>query len=495
MAQSQIVETLNTKLVIVGLAVFLIFILFFDLKPRNPIITYTAATAFLMAFWWITEAIPIGATSLLPLVLFPLLGIMNGKDASEAYINYIIFLYIGGFIMALAIQKWGLHERIALKILSWVGGSPLSILSGFMAASGFLSMWMSNTATAMMMLPIAFSVIEALKKNYSEENLENFPAGLLLGVAYACSIGGVSTLVGTPPNLSFVRIYEIMFPQGEAITFANWFFFAFPASILIFLASLWLLHKIYSPKRGLEKLPKSFFKSKYADLGPTSYEEKRVFVLFILLILLWIFRADIELESFKIPGWSSAFHIPEYINDGTIAIFMALLLFIIPSSKKNEALVNWQVAKQIPWHIVLLFGGGFALAGAFVESGLSKFIGTLLVENTQLNQTGFMIMLTALMSVLTEFTSNVATAEMMLPVVGGLSEQLNANPLFLMIPITMAASMAFMFPIATPPNAIVYGTGKLTMKQMATTGFMLNFLAIAIICFFTIFWGPVVFNF
>lgn len=486
-------KTVNFRLIIIGVLLFLGMVFFVDLHPEKPQITYTAAIAILMAFWWVTEAIPIGATSLLPVILFPILGVLDGKTVSETYINSIIFLYIGGFLMALAIEKWNLHRRIALKILSVSGASPLRILFGFMAASAFLSMWMSNTATAMMMLPIAFSVISALEENYAPKPLKTYSTGIFLSIAYACSIGGTATLVGTPPNLSFARIYEIMFPNGQEITFGNWLVFALPITVVLFMFTLFYLYFLTKPAKK-QQLPKTFFKERYKALGKPSPEEKKILVLFSALIFLWIFRKSIRIGAVEIPGWSSVLHTPAYINDGTIAIFIAFLLFVIPSSKKNRALVNWSITKRIPWHIVLLFGGGFALAKGFVDSGLSQYIGSLLTGAKDLSPLTIIALLTSLMSGLTEFTSNTATTEMMLPIIGGLATEIQLNPLLLMLPVTLAGSMAFILPIATPPNAIVYGTGKIRIKQMAAMGFVLNIVAILFITLFTYFWGSVVFN-
>jgi len=486
--------TINMKLIIIGLIVFFGMIFFVDLQPGKPEVTYTAAIALLMAFWWVTEALPIGITSFLPIILFPLLGVLDGKAISNAYINYVIFLFIGGFVMALAMEKWNLHKRIALKVLSIVGGSPFMILLGFMLSSAFLSMWMSNTATAMMMLPIAFSVTAALEEVHGEGKISSFAAGLLLSIAHACSIGGIATLVGTPPNLSFLRIFEIIFPGAPEISFGQWITFAFPITVMIFLFSLFLLYIIYKPKEKIEKLDKSFFRDKYKDLGKVTPEQKRVFVLFVSLALLWVFRSNLNLGVVTIPGWSSLFENPKFINDGTVAILVALLLFIVPSTKKNEALVGWKIMLKLPWHIVFLFGGGFALAKGFIDSGLSNYVGSLLSGAGSLSPTVLVASLTGMMSLLTEFTSNTATTEMMLPIISGLAMEIKVNPLLIMIPITLAASMAFMFPIATPPNAIVFGTGKLTMLQMIKTGVLINFFAIIIITVMTLTWGTVIFD-
>ncbi len=482
------------KLVVVGLIIFFGMIFFIDLQPGKPEITYTAAIAVLMAFWWVSEALPIGATSLLPIILFPFLGVLDGKAISNAYINYVIFLFIGGFIMALAMEKWNLHKRIALKVLSIVGGSPFMILFGFMFSSAFLSMWMSNTATAMMMLPIAFSVTASLEEVYGKGKISTYAAGLLLAIAHSCSIGGVATLVGTPPNLSFLRIFEIIFPDAPEISFGQWISFALPITIFIFIFTLFFLYYIYKPKEKIEKLDRSFFRDKYQSLGKVTSEQKRVFVLFIVLAFLWVFRKSIDLGSISTPGWSSLFMNPNYINDGTVAIFVAILLFIIPSTKKNEALVGWNIMLKIPWHIVFLFGGGFALAKGFIDSGLSNYVGGLLAGAGDFSPMLLVASLTGMMSILTEFTSNTATTEMMLPIMSGLATEIKVNPLLIMLPVTLAASMAFMFPIATPPNAIVFGTGKLKMIDMIKTGFFINLFAIIIITIVTLTWGTLIFD-
>jgi sodium-dependent dicarboxylate transporter 2/3/5 len=494
MTSSDKKDRISVKLIILGLLVFFGIIFFVDLVPGKPEITYTLAIAILMAFWWISEALPIGVTSFLPILLFPVLGVLDGKAVAGAYINDVIFLFIGGFLMALAMEKWNLHKRIALKVLSIAGGSPFMILFGFMISSAFLSMWMSNTATTMMMLPIAFSVSTALEEVHGESKIKNYLAGLLLSIAYACSIGGIATLVGTPPNLSFLRIFEVLYPKSPAISFGQWIAFAFPITIVMFAFTLFLICFIYKPKGDFKKLDKSFFDDRYRALGKTSSEQKRVFILFILLALLWVFRSDLNLGFIDIPGWSSLFKNPEFLTDGTVAMFIAILLFMVPSSKKAEAILTWKITEKIPWHIVFLFGGGFALAKGFVDSGLSNYIGSLLSGASKLSPVLLIGTLTGLMSILTEFTSNTATTEMILPIIGGLANEINVNPLLIMIPVTLAASMAFMLPIATPPNAIVFGTGKLTIIQMVKTGLLINIFAVIVITIFMILWGTVIFD-
>lgn len=473
----------------------LLIILFADLDPENRNVTYAFAIAVLMAFWWITEAIPLAATALIPVALFPLFGVVDGKTISAMYFNHLIFLFIGGFLMAFAMERWNLHRRIALRILILFGISPGRILFGFMLATAFLSMWMSNTATAMMMVPIALSIVMKLEESVGVEKLGKYSMGLLFGIAYSASIGGISTLVGTPPNLSFARIVNIIFPAMPDITFASWFIFAMPVAILLFAAAWYLLYLMYCPKKKWQNVEISDFKNEYLQLGKPKTEEKIVLVLFGFLALLWIFRTGFEINNFVIPGWDKLFNNPAFINDGTVAIFIALLLFIIPSStQKGERIMNWETAGKIPWHIVLLFGGGFALAQGFVDSGLSMWFGNQLAVLESVPPIALTAANVTLMSLLTELTSNVATTEMILPILAGLSVTIKVNPLLLMIPATLAASLAFMLPVATPPNAIIFGTNRVTVKDMVKTGILLNIIGIIIVTLLMYFWGTQVFN-
>ena len=480
---------------ILGPLAFLAIIFFADLKPGEPAVTYTLAIAMLMAIWWITEVIPLAVTALIPVVLFPLFGVMNGKAVSATYFNHVIFLFLGGFLVALAMQKWNLHKRIALKILMLTGTSPARILLGFMLATAFLSMWISNTATAMMMVPILLSIVEKLEEHIEKKELSKYSVGLLLGVAYSASIGGIATLVGTPPNLSFARIYQIMFPAAPDISFSDWFLFAFPISIVFFIFVWAYLYFIFKPGSSWKKLNNVYFKDEYKTLGPAGFEEKIILIDFILLALLWLSRTGITVGDFSIPGWSSLFSNPNYLNDGTVAIGMAILLFLIPSkTSRNKKLMDWKTASKLPWHIVLLFGGGFALASGFKESGLSLWFGEQLSGIAGLHPLLIIFIIAFGMTFLTELTSNTATTEMLLPVLAGLSVAVNINPLLFMLPATISASMAFMLPVATPPNAIVFGSNRITILQMARTGLLLNIIGAIVITLFTYFWGSHVFN-
>lgn len=473
----------------------LIIILFADLDPENKKVTYCFAIAVLMAVWWITEAIPLAVTALIPVALFPLFGVVDGKTISSMYFNHLIFLFIGGFLMAFAMERWNLHRRIALRILIFFGISPGRILLGFMLATSFLSMWMSNTATAMMMVPIAFSIILKLEESLGKKKMGKYAVGLLLGIAYSASIGGIATLVGTPPNLSFARIVSIIFPEMVEISFADWFVYAVPVTILLFMAAWVLLYLMYKPKSSWENLKINEFRMEYTALGKAKAEEKIVLTLFIILAFLWIFRTGFDIQSVSIPGWSQLFNTPSYINDGTVAIFIALILFILPSkSQKGERIMNWKTANRIPWNIVLLFGGGFALAQGFVDSGLSVWFGEQLAGLANVDPIILTLANVTMMSFLTELTSNVATTEMILPILAGLSMTIKINPLLLMIPATLAASLAFMLPVATPPNAIIFGTNRIRIKDMVRTGILLNLMGIVVATLVMYFWGTLVFD-
>ena len=485
------------KIVFLAAPVLFLYIVFFvDLAPGKPAITYTFAVAILMALWWITEVLPLAVTSILPVVLFPLLGIMNGKTVSTTYFNYIIFLFLGGFLIALAMEKWNLHKRIALKILLSIGVSPGRILMGFMLGTAFLSMWISNTATTMLMIPILISVILKLEEINSKESVKHFSIGLLLSVAYSASIGGIATLIGTPPNLLFARVYKINFPNAPDITFANWFFYAFPMAVVLLIVTWIYLYFVFVKSgKNFKQLDHSVIQNEYKTLGKWTYEQKILGILFVILGLLWFFRADIVLGSFTIHGWANIFKNPTYFNDGTVAIFIATILFLIPSkSKKKTYLMDWKTAENIPWEILLLFGGGFALASGFKESGLSLLIGNELVWIKDISPFIVIMIIAAVLTFLTEITSNTATASTFLPVLAGMALSAHVNPLLFMLPATISASLAFMLPVATAPNAIIFGTKRLRIIDMSKTGLFLNFAGIVIVTILTYYLGAWVFG-
>ena len=480
--------------VIMPLAILYI-LLFADIAPENPKIAYTLCVGLIMAVLWITEVVPLAVTSLIPVALFPLFGIMDGRAVAATYFNDVIFLFMGGFLVSLAMEKWDLHKRIAFNILYFTGTSPARILLGFMLASFFLSMWISNTATAMMMLPIAMAIIRQLTGLMKNKSSTKFAIGILLGVAYSASTGGMATLVGTPPNLSFMRIFHIYFPDLPEISFYKWMLFALPVS-LIMLASIWaFLYMVFRPKKGeWIDVDKHTFLNQLKEMGRTTYEQKVVFVIFAILAVLWITRADIDFGVLKVPGWSNLFPNAAFINDGTVAIFIALILFFIPSkSVKGDQIMEWATAVKLPWSILLLFGGGFALATGFKDSGLSLWFGGHLSGIANLHPILIIFIICLLITSLTELTSNTATTEMVLPILAGIAITTGMNPLMLMIPATLSASMAFMLPVATPPNAIIFGTGLISVRQMAMTGIAINILGAVVSTLMMYFWGSFVF--
>jgi sodium-dependent dicarboxylate transporter 2/3/5 len=471
----------------VGLALgplLFLLMLFIDLEPANPAVTRMAAVAVLMATWWITDAIPLFATALLPMILFPLLGIMEGKATAPIYFNSTIFLFIGGFMIALTMEKWNLHKRIALWTIRIIGGSPARIILGFMVAAAFLSMWISNTATAIMMLPIGLSIILKLEDEFGREATHKFSVSLMLGIAYACSVGGIATLVGTPPNLSLVRIFEITFPQAEPISFGQWIIMGIPLTVIM-LGIIWLvITKLIFPVSKELSVDRTIVADEYNKLGPMSFEERAVLLVFFTTAILWVFRKKIELGFLTIPGWSRVLPYPGMIDDGTVAVFMAMTLFLIPtrSSGANTAtIMSADVITKVPWGIVILFGGGFALATGFQVTGLSLLIGNKFAGLSGVSPLLLIFLLCISISFLTELTSNTATTEMILPVLAAVAVAIKMNPLMLMIPATLSASCAFMMPVATPPNAIVFGSGRIRIAEMARVGIFLNIIGAIVI--------------
>jgi sodium-dependent dicarboxylate transporter 2/3/5 len=441
-----------------------------------------------------SEAMPLPATSLLPLVLFPVLGILNYSKTSSAYINNIIFLFLGGFFIAIAIENWNLHKRISLIILNLIGGSLPRILFATMLAACFLSMLINNTSTAMMMLPIGLSLILELESAYPDRDVKNFGLAMMLGIAYSSSIGGIATLVGTVPNLVFVRIFEINFPNAPEISFGKWMLFGFPISIIMLISVWYILNVLLLRKLHGIKIDKSFIAEEKKRLSTISYEEKILLVLLPILCFLWIFRIDLDLGGFIIYGWSNLFPWGKAIDDSTIAIFMALLMFVIPSKTKKGRLLELNSFKQIPWDVIILFGGGFALADAFQGSGLSSVISKGFTAYSWLPPILIVALVCTILTFLTELTSNTATTQTVLPIFASAAVALQINPLFLMIPATISASFAFMLPVGTPPNAIVFGTGRVRIGQMARTGLIINFIGIIIVTLMFYFLGTLVFG-
>jgi solute carrier family 13 (sodium-dependent dicarboxylate transporter), member 2/3/5 len=457
--------------------------------PENWAANKMAAAALLMAVWWMTEAMPLGATSILPVVLFPLIGVLSVKETANVYFSSTIFIFIGGFFVAIAMEKWNLHKRIALMIIRRVGGGQSGMIFGFMLACMLLSMFVTNTATTIMMLPIAIAIIIKLEESYSKKEVHKFSVGLLLGIAYASSIGGIATLVGTVPNLVFREVFQMTFPAGPKITFANWMLMAFPIALIMMLITWFMISKVFFRSKTKMEIDKNIVEEEYKALGKADYEEKMVFFVLVLTSLLWIFRKDIEFdlpfmdETTILHGWSSLLPFGKLIDDGTVAAFGALLLFILPAkkTKKSKTLLASKDFPRIPWEIIILFGGGFALAKGFTTTGLSHEVGAFFHQFDGAPVLVLIIASCFALTFLTELTSNTATTQTLLPILASIAVAMEINPLLIMVPATMSASFAFMLPVATPPNAIVFGSERIRIAEMARTGFFINIIGVIIV--------------
>jgi solute carrier family 13 (sodium-dependent dicarboxylate transporter), member 2/3/5 len=450
-----------------GLILFVLILMLPEPEGLSPQGWRTAAVALLMATWWITEIIPISATALLPLVLFPMLGIADIGPAAQPYANPMIFLFMGGFILAIAMQKWGLHRRVALNIIWMVGAEPRNIIVGFMIATALMSMWVSNTAAAMMMLPIALSVIDLTNAqedpNSAQRKYQNFGIVLMLIIAYAASIGGLATIIGTPTNALLVGFVSDSY--GVEISFLQWMMMGVPIVVLGLPILYYAMTYLVFPIR-LNILPggKEFVRDELGKLGKISLPETIVAIVFSTVALLWITRP--LLEDY-LPG----------LTDAGIAIFGAIVLFLIPiKPSEGKFLLDWKSAERLPWGVLILFGGGLSLAGAINRTGLAEWIGGYFAYIG--GWPVFFVILVAAMVIImfTELASNSATAAAFLPIMASVAIGIGQDPLILAIPVAIVASCAFMLPAATPPNAIIYGSGVVTIPQMARAGLVLNVL-------------------
>ena len=432
-----------------------------------------AAMGSLMAIWWATEAIPIAITALLPLVFFPLLGISSIQEAATPFANKVIYLFLGGFIVAFAMQRWNLHRRIALTILQYVGGNGRSLVGGFMLVSASLSMWVMNTSTTMMLLPIAISVITVIHgtvEHLDEKQKQDFQYALLLGIAYAATIGGMSTLVGTAPN---AMLAAFMLETYDAdLSFSKWMLVGIPLSLVMApLAWVALTRWTFKVDFATNDTGRLALKKMKDDLGSISTPEIRVGIIFLLLAIAWITRPIL----ITLPGLSA-------LDDSSIAMAGAISLFMIPSGDKTDPiLLRWIHLEKLPWSILLLFGGGLSLAAAVSNSGLAAWLGSNLSLISDLPTTLLVMIIAVMIIFLTELTSNVATTATFLPVIGAIAIEMGINPIILAAPVTLAASCAFMLPVATPPNAIVFGSGLLNIPKMIRAGLVLNLIGIIVV--------------
>jgi len=497
----------------------LLVILWCPAPPGLPIAAWrlVAVTA-AMALLWFTQAIPIAATSLIPLGLYPLLGILSSDKTSKAYIDSNVWLAVGGFIIALGIQKWGLHRRLSLHLMSWIGGSPRRIVLGFMLVTGFISMWISNTATTLMMLPIALALLKTLEELPTEPGStrtladdRTLPLALMLGIAYAASIGGVTTPIGTPTNVAFLGIWKQRFPEAPVIPAGEWILVFGPCGLLMLLGCWFVLTRHLPRTTSGQQLSSVFFRERLSALGPITRPEVMMLVIFCTTALLWVFRTKYQLgDRPLIYGWADGWEflsnrwgwLPGVksadIHDATVSITMVLLMFCLPVGNvvsdnepagRTQFLMDWETAVRLPWDVVVLFGGGFAMAAAFESTGLSAWVGDLFAELAFTRSPWFWVPLIAVsMAFLSELTSNVATVNMFLPILASLCLSLNLDPRLLMLPATIATSLSFMLPVGTPPNAIAFATGRIRVDEMARYGFVLNLLGAAVVTLITFGW-------
>jgi solute carrier family 13 (sodium-dependent dicarboxylate transporter), member 2/3/5 len=433
----------------------------------------TAGVACWMAIWWASEAVPLGATALLPLLLLPLLGVTDISAAAAPFANPLIFLFLGGFFIALTMQRWNLHRRIALHVILRVGTRPHRLVAGSMLATALLSMWISNTATAMMMLPIAVSLATLAGRpaaGEADSEQRNFATALMLGIAYGASIGGLGTLIGSPPNALLASFMNQTY--GTTVSFAGWMAIGLPVAIVLLPLCWLMLVRVAFPFRD-RTLPegKAAIARSLQEMGAMAPPERRVAAVFVLVAAAWILNP-------ALAAWLSR----EPVSDTTIAIAGAVLLFVLPADwGRREFLLNWEWARQAPWEVLLLFGGGLSLARAIDQSGLAAWLGANLGGLAELPPLVLVGATVLLVIFLTEITSNTATTVAFLPVVGALASSLALDPMLLTAPAALAASCAFMLPVATPPNAIVYASGQVSVARMVRAGLLMNLVGLAVI--------------
>ncbi|MCB0676556.1 MAG: DASS family sodium-coupled anion symporter [Saprospiraceae bacterium] len=470
---------------VLGPALFLATLLFFRPEGLSEEGRAVLACTLWVAVWWILEVMPIAVTALLPIILFPLTGALDLDTTTASFGHRYIFLYIGGFVLAIAIERWNLHRRIALNIIHLIGTDVRFIILGFMVATAFLSMWISNTATSVMMLPIGMAIIRQLQDNPETEENERriFGKALMLAIAYSASIGGIATLIGTPPNLVLAGIVQEIY--GIEITFSKWIVIGLPISAVL-LVACWIYLTRVAFTFQQESFPggKAEIDRQLVALGKISFEEKAVLLVFVATALAWISR------SFLLNKW-----VPE-LDDTIIAIIAGVLLFLLPAGRgQKRKLIKWKEAVELPWGVLLLFGGGLALAEGFKTSGLAGWIGEQLTLLEGVSIGLLLLILVAGVNFLTEITSNLATTAMILPILAPLAAIIDVHPFVLMVGATLAASCAFMLPVATPPNAVVFGSGYLKIPDMVRTGFWLNVISIAVVSLVVYFLLPYLWTF
>jgi len=455
-----------------GPALFLVILNFVSIPALEAEAMKVVAVAVWMVIWWIVEAVPLPVTALVPLVMFPVLRVFSTGEAAAPYASPIVFLFMGGFLIALAMEKRNLHRRIALNIIRITGTHANGIILGFMIATAFLSMWISNTATAVMMLPIALSVVDLLQDQPQEKSqgYRRFALSLMLGIAYAANIGGTATIIGTPPNVVLVGYMQEFYDRQ--IDFGRWLYIGLPVCIILLGTTYGMMTKVLFPHR-LKQLSGSdqIIQNKLQELGPMSRAERLVATIFVLTAGCWIFQSAIN----ELLG-------DRYLDNTIVAMGGGILMFITPASlNRNEYLLDWESTRRLPWGILLLFGGGLCLAKGMESTGIVQWVGSAIAESGSISLWLLILLLTAFMLFMTEIMSNVALVVIFVPVVFGIADELTINPLYLAIPVTLASSCAFMMPISTPPNAVVFSSGYIRMIDMVKAGILLNLISVLLL--------------
>lgn len=434
-----------------------------------------AAIALLMVVWWVTEAIPIYVTAFLPVVLFPLLGALDSAETTKVYGHDYVLMLLGAFILAKGIEKQDLHKRIALRIIGLLGTGQRRIILGFMVATAFLSMWITNMAVVLIMLPIASSLIERQEKN----DIGNFGLALLLGIAYAASVGGTGTLIGTPPNLVFAGLLDKLYPGAPEIGFVDWMKIALPI-VVIFIPVIWFYLISFLGIQKDARLIDFGLAHEMDRLGKMDGAEKRVLLVFLLTALGWVFRKDLIMGDFVLPGWGNLLGVADYVHDSTVALCGAILLFLIDDGKGNK-LMDWKTARNVPWGVAMFLGGGLALGSGFKNTGLAEWMGSSFLVVGNLPEFFILLGIVALIIFITEVNSNTATATIFLPVLAAMGVAASINPLLVMVPATFACSFAFMMPSGTGTNTVIFASGRIRVADMAKTGFWLNLVCIGLL--------------
>ena len=436
-----------------------------------------AAVVVLMSIWWITEAIPVFATAFIPLALYPLLGILPADETAANYGHNYVLMMLGGFFLGKAIEAQNLHKRIALVIVNIFGISRKRIMMSMMIATAFLSMWIANVTAAVMMFPIAMSIISKDEESISGKS--TFGTGLMLAIAYAATLGGLGTLIGTPTNLILIGILEKLFPDAPPITFFTWLKIGLPLVIVLLPVFCFYLIRYFGIAGNLSQND-TVIKDELAALGKISPGERRVIYVCLLAIFGWVFRDDLLFGNLVIPGWASILGLGEYVHDSTVAIVAALLLFMLPATKETR-LLDWKAASQVPWGVAMIVGGGYAIAAGFETTGLADWLGNQLVFISKYPFFIVMVLVIGFVMIFTEFNSNTATANILLPVLASMAVAAAINPLLLMIPAAVASSLGFMMPAGTGPNTVIFGSDRVTVADMVKCGVWLDLISLVIV--------------